>query len=384
MKLLKVLLPYILGTALLWFCLKTLLDSGEMVGETVYFFKFAIPLRELLKELAEMTQTLLLVSLAAPIALELLSAIGEKMAELSAPAATAIANEIKSTVVTGFKDVADSIKASIEKDGVNLFPVGPISIDKELNEKLKQSLFNYEKKLSIELSQIINQANDDIAQGRYLQGLNTLKDLTASQANPAIFKILLSAYATVLDRGETEKIPRYKLLQEATVLLKPHGDPIHYQTIAYKYWENGGLANAIDVAEKGLKKFEHSKEDQLAVMGLRNSLAYYYADSGDLSKKEISLQLINEALSYWQHELSQREGAGADIERRYANSLDTLGFIKITFGETVEELREGEMLCKKALDMGLESDLYIKHFSKYSEKMKTALSPNNPMVSQNK
>ena len=142
--------------------------------------------------------------------------------------------------------------------------------------------------------------------------------------------------------------------REAAALLeknKPAQKPNFYLGLAFRFWTVGKLDDAIALAERGMAL---AGNDPHALSKFRNSLAYYYADAGRIAKREVAFQYAQEALA----ERPQDPGP-----------IDTMGFLKIVFGQTEQEIVEGVELCTKAWKAGGPLELYAKHIQKAAARL---------------
>ncbi len=151
---------------------------------------------------------------------------------------------------------------------------------------------------------------------------------------------------------------------EALVLLiqnKELQSPNYYITLAYNFWSVKLLDRAIELAERGLALAREVK-DEKPIARFENSLAYYYADAEKGEKEELARKYAEEA-----------------VRRRpdEAAPLDTLGFVKITFGKMPEEILDGVKDCSKALELGNDFELYAKHIARANVRLKQ-LNPPSP------
>lgn len=128
-----------------------------------------------------------------------------------------------------------------------------------------------------------------------------------------------------------------------------------YLSLAYSFWSINRAEDAIKVGEKGLRIAE-KQGDKLGINKLKNSLAYYYADTGD-SRFEDS------ARTYAEEAYAARLGE--------AEPMDTKGYVKIIYGKTAEEIEEGIYLCEEARRQGISFEFYIKHITKAAERRRS-------------
>lgn len=119
----------------------------------------------------------------------------------------------------------------------------------------------------------------------------------------------------------------------ATMVLATSVDAKYYSILAYKFWTTGDLDSAIPLAERGLT-IAIQRNDTTLEGRLKNSLAYYYAQTRKPDYEDKARQYIADA-------------------RRLAPDMimeivDTEGFIKIVYGKTRSEVTEGVDLCYQA------------------------------------
>ncbi len=108
-------------------------------------------------------------------------------------------------------------------------------------------------------------------------------------------------------------------------------EPKYYLRLAYKFWTVQQLDTAIRWVEDGLPLAVNSKDSEL-IAKFKNSLAYYYAESGDPKYKDLARNYVAEAV----------KALPGNVE-----VLDTFGCVKIAYGENREEVKEGIDLCYK-------------------------------------
>jgi hypothetical protein len=126
-----------------------------------------------------------------------------------------------------------------------------------------------------------------------------------------------------------------------------------YLTLAYRYWNAGQLNRAIEVAEKGLEFA--SKVEESLLPKFQNSLAYYYADANRTDRETNARKYAAESL---------------DSRKEDCHSLDTQGYVLISFGTTKEEIEKGVDLCHDAMRKGAPFEFYIKHIKKAHARLK--------------
>lgn len=126
-----------------------------------------------------------------------------------------------------------------------------------------------------------------------------------------------------------------------------------YIFIAYMLWASGDLERAIRVAEAGLDRAQSTGESFETLLRFKNSLAYYYADARISEKEELAREYAEEAYR-------GRPGSPAVI--------DTLGYVRIQFGRTREEVLAGMELCELAYKQGYPY-FYEKHFKSAGQRL---------------
>lgn len=126
-----------------------------------------------------------------------------------------------------------------------------------------------------------------------------------------------------------------------------------YARLAFLFWQFGQIEKAITISEKG---FEIANEgnDIVKIMKFKNSLAYYYADTGNKKYEDRARSYIEEACKENPEDLAK---------------LDTKGYVKIVYGRTKEEIIDGVSLCFTAFKNDPEhfSVPYAKHVKKATE-----------------
>lgn len=87
-------------------------------------------------------------------------------------------------------------------------------------------------------------------------------------------------------------------------------------------------------------KFAEEQSDKDGVARAKNNLAYYYAMQGQSSMRETSIAYAREAYQY-----DKEKGSKEQL------SLDTLGYVLMTYGETLEELEEAVDVLNRAVKL---------------------------------
>lgn len=125
----------------------------------------------------------------------------------------------------------------------------------------------------------------------------------------------------------------------------------YFLTLAFRFWSIKRVEISIDLAERGMKLV---KDDAKLLSRFQNSLAYYYADSDISEKASVALEYAEQAVKARPSE---------------ASPMDTLGFVKISYGKTKEEVLEGLKLCIRAYELGARFELYEKDVAKANNRL---------------
>lgn len=146
-----------------------------------------------------------------------------------------------------------------------------------------------------------------------------LKRKTEFQNEPRYYYKLVSAY---LDLGDTLDTAKEKALEAANKIieLEPN-NPRHYRLLGYVYYWFNDPNKAIEHTEKALSLAQENEKEAIAC---KNNLAFYYAQRGKKADKEVALGYAEQACKMDKSDLH----------------LDTLGYVKMKFGETTEEIQE--------------------------------------------
>lgn len=141
---------------------------------------------------------------------------------------------------------------------------------------------------------------------------------------------------------------------KAHQLLSQHKikDPALFLPLALRYWSIGNFADAISVAEEGLKLAENEEDKSR----YKNTLAYYYAESENQVYEQLARQYATEART-----------ARPDDPA----TLDTDGYVRISFATTFDEVKEGLGLCVQAMNMGYSPELYFRASERAKKKFAT-------------
>jgi len=143
----------------------------------------------------------------------------------------------------------------------------------------------------------------------------------------------------------------WHILQAERNMLREH------LTLALRYWSVGRIDKAIGVSEAGLKRAQEEpevKDREKVISKLKNSLAYYYAETGRPEYEETARKYVDEALNIRPDEVA---------------CLDTKAYVKIVYGKDRNEIEEGITLAEEARRRGLEDEFYFKHVEKARQRL---------------
>lgn len=206
----------------------------------------------------------------------------------------------------------------------------------------------------------VQQVKDLLFENRLPEAKKLAGDL--AKANPEKYNpSLLSA---LLIGTEAQDLP--KILE----LLPVYGEPRHYIILAFKCWELKDTDSAIKLSEEGLAAATDETVEK-TVLALKNSLAYYYAAGNVVAKAEAAYELAQEALQ-------RRIELGDTL--RIARSRSTLGYVRIVFGRTRDEVFQGLSDCAQAHQEGSRKDLFLKHLQQAAKKLSELGSPIGDIV----
>jgi hypothetical protein len=152
----------------------------------------------------------------------------------------------------------------------------------------------------------------------------------------------------LLSNEEKDWSAALEMLDKEESLQKPE----HFLTLAFRFWSIKRVDISVTLAERGLKLVK--ADNTVLISRFQNSLAYYYADAEMPGKESLAL-----------------EYAEAAVKRRpdEASPLDTLGFVKITYGKTRNDVLEGVKLCTRAFEQGTRFELYAKHVGRANSRL---------------
>ena len=106
------------------------------------------------------------------------------------------------------------------------------------------------------------------------------------------------------------------------------------------------------MCDAGLKRAEGqpaSREREILVSKFKNSLAYYYAETGTPEYEGRARKYVDEALAIRPDETA---------------CLDTKAYVKIVYGKDRGEVMEGVTLAEDARRKSMENEFYFKHIEK--------------------
>lgn len=117
-----------------------------------------------------------------------------------------------------------------------------------------------------------------------------------------------------------------------------------YMLKSLMFWSFNRLEDAINEAKRALRFAKEIRNKRL-INYTKISIAYFIADLGDKDREDQARKYINEL----RKAVLSKEGEEA--------FLDTDGYVKIVFGQTIEEVREGLSLCERAYKQSKTKDL---------------------------
>ncbi len=117
-----------------------------------------------------------------------------------------------------------------------------------------------------------------------------------------------------------------------------------YMLKSLMFWSFNRLEDAINEAKEALK-FSESIRDKNFINLAKINIAYFIADLGDKDREDQARQYI--------YELRKAVLSKEDEEA----FLDTVGYVKIVFGKTIEEIREGLRLCEQVCSQSETKDV---------------------------
>lgn len=177
-----------------------------------------------------------------------------------------------------------------------------------------------------------------------------LKRETEFQNEPRYYYKLVLAY---LDLGVTLDTAKEKAVEAAnkTIDLEPN-NPMHYRLLGYVYYWFNDPNKAIEHTEKALSLAQEQENEKEAI-ACKNNLAFYYAQRGKKADKEVALSYAEQACK---------------MEKSDIN-LDTLGYVKMKFGETKEEIQEAIEILEQITKLHPTHPDYIAHLEEAYRKL---------------
>lgn len=124
------------------------------------------------------------------------------------------------------------------------------------------------------------------------------------------------------------------------------------------FWELGEFERAVNVDQKALTLAE-ANNDMEATNKIKGNVAYFMAETGNSEYRDRAYQFATVA-----HE----------AEPSRTSRIDTLGYVKITFGD-LDEIREGMRMCLDAYAQDVKAgcsnkEFYDKHIHKATKRLK--------------
>lgn len=139
-------------------------------------------------------------------------------------------------------------------------------------------------------------------------------------------------------------------------------EPAHYTRLAFKQWLRRNCIETIRLGEMALTVFNNKGpvHDGEIEWRIKNSLAYYYADFELEENAGKAIEYATSAVNQVSSEKDSSDKLGLVFARRLA----TLGYVKITFGKTKKEVRDGIHDCEEARRLGSSDELYFSHLAR--------------------
>lgn len=122
-------------------------------------------------------------------------------------------------------------------------------------------------------------------------------------------------------------------------------NPKQHKLLGLVYYWFDDIEQAISITEKALQMAKDQKNAK-EIASCKNNLAFYYTIEGKPEKKQMAFEYAN---------------AAYESNRNSGSYLDTLGYVKMKFATTVDELREAIDLFNKALELAPLNEDFIKH-----------------------
>jgi predicted MPP superfamily phosphohydrolase len=153
---------------------------------------------------------------------------------------------------------------------------------------------------------------------------------------------------------------------EAHRLLEELGRPLHYLKLGRLAWVEEDMRSAVSLLEAALRRAESGRSlegDDVPLHRVWNDLAFYYAEAGMARKRDDALRLARDA------EQALRPFKDEQPER-YAYYLDTLGFVRIVFAQSKDEVLGGVQLCEDARRGGGLLPVYFNNIFKAQQRLR--------------
>jgi len=206
-------------------------------------------------------------------------------------------------------------------------------------EALKQAIISKERKQKLE-------------EGKYEEVIEELQIELAKNKDKGIAEQLIS---TLLLSKEV------KHWNTARDLLKSFPITRLYIPLLSSYYSSGLLDKAIPVGEEALKSAESDPEADVQLKSkIQHALAYFYAEA-DLDEKEDEARRLSEQAIHG---------------HRDAKSVDSKGFVLVSYAKTVDEVREGIDLFQQSWAMRTKEEqaeylpFFVKHMRLAERKLR--------------
>lgn len=118
-----------------------------------------------------------------------------------------------------------------------------------------------------------------------------------------------------------------------------------HKLLGYAHYWFDEIEEAIILTEKALQIAKDQKNEK-EIISCKNNLSFYYAMERKPENKQKALEYANDAYEF---------------NRNSPNYIDTLGFVKMKFATTKDELTEAIVLFNKALELTPQDEDIIKH-----------------------
>lgn len=200
-----------------------------------------------------------------------------------------------------------------------------------------------------------NQSNSSDIEAVFRQlEKDSLKDLDESKKQQLmrIIKAVQNGDTEVWAKSRDEVLEYPGLLDELKVA--------DFRNLGLAFWNEGNLDKAIEVSKLSCDIAE-KKGSPKEKLSAQNSLAYYYTDAKSKAYRDDALNLA----AVIQAGIDNGHGD----PQTTPSYRDTIGYIKIVFGTSKEEVSEGFELCyKNKENVFVGRDLYNKHAAMAAER----------------